>query len=178
MENILKVIPIIDKISEVQHPGKKTLQKIIYLMERKGINLGFDYSIHYYGPYSSNLDQAIHRLEMQGAIKIVTDGMSHRIHTTDMANLLLGEEESKPFNADENEIVEDIIETFGKWSGYDLELIATTDYVAGQIFRDGQLKNKDEVIAGVKRIKGDKFPPEKIQEAVENLESMGLLVTK
>jgi len=61
--NIL--IPIIDKISHYQIPGKKVLQKLVYLIEKKGLNLGFDYSIHYYGPYCAQLDDAVHSLEMQ-----------------------------------------------------------------------------------------------------------------
>ena len=83
MDNIYKLLPIIKKISGYQQPGKKALQKLIYLMEKKGVDLGFNFSIHYYGPYSSTLDDAVHGLQMQGVIEIVPDGMSHRIHVTE-----------------------------------------------------------------------------------------------
>lgn len=53
--------------------AKKTLQKLVYLIEKQGVNLDYDFSIHYYGPYSSELNYAIYSLQMQGIIDIVTD---------------------------------------------------------------------------------------------------------
>ena len=48
---------IINQICEKIEPGKKMLQKLMYLIERKGVTLELNYSIHYFGPYSSKLDK-------------------------------------------------------------------------------------------------------------------------
>src|SRR5262245_49278059 len=38
--------------------GRVRLQKTVYLMDRLGLNSGFDYDYHHYGPYSRDLDNA------------------------------------------------------------------------------------------------------------------------
>ena len=43
------------KITEINGaPCKKTLQKIVFLIEAKHVNIGCDYGIHFYGPYSAD----------------------------------------------------------------------------------------------------------------------------
>ena len=34
--------------------GKTRLQKTVYLLKECGIDLGFDFDYHHYGPYSEN----------------------------------------------------------------------------------------------------------------------------
>jgi uncharacterized protein YwgA len=39
--------------------GRVRLQKIFYLLDRIGLGSGFDYEYHHYGPYSSELAEAV-----------------------------------------------------------------------------------------------------------------------
>lgn len=39
--------------------GKIRLQKVFYLLEQLGLNSGFSYSYHHYGPYSEDLSRAL-----------------------------------------------------------------------------------------------------------------------
>lgn len=39
--------------------GRVRLQKIFYLLDRIGLESGFDYEYHHYGPYSSELAEAV-----------------------------------------------------------------------------------------------------------------------
>ena len=79
MKNFDKFEEILHYICLDQEPGKKMVQKLLYLMERKGIKLNLNYAIHFYGPYSSALDDALHALEAQGVINITVDHLTHRI---------------------------------------------------------------------------------------------------
>ena len=170
MNKLKRLILIIKEISRIQNPGKKTLQKLVYLLERKGIKLGFAFSIHYYGPYSSELDYAIHRLEMQGLLKINPKEIL-LIENDD----LIWEEEEETLSEQELPIIKDIITKFAPKQTYDLEVITTTDYVAQQLKANGEPLDYDRIIAGVKRIKGDKFTREKIEEAIAILKEEGLM---
>jgi uncharacterized protein YwgA len=38
--------------------GRVRLQKAVYLLDKLGLNSGFDYEYHHYGPYSRDLDSA------------------------------------------------------------------------------------------------------------------------
>lgn len=174
MDKIERLIPIIRKITQVQKPGKKTLQKLVYLIERKGIKLGFAYSIHYYGPYSSELDYAIHRLEMQGVVTIISDGMTHQISLTEDAGLIR-EEEVEILDKEQLQKIDEIIAKFATKSAYDLEAITTTDYVAQQLKANGGLWAQDSLVEGVRKIKGEKFSQEKIEEAIAILKEEGYL---
>jgi len=174
MGKIERLIPIIREISRIQKPGKKTLQKLVYLLERKGIELGFAYSIHYYGPYSSELDYAIHRLEMQGVLTIISEGMTHQISLTEDADLIRGEE-VETLSGEQLQKIEDVITKFAAKSAYDLEAITTTDYVAQQLKANGESWDQDSLVKRVKKIKGDKFTQEKIEKTIAVLQEEGYL---
>mgnify|MGYP000906298846 CR=1 FL=1 len=174
MNKLKRLILIIKEISRIQNPGKKTLQKLVYLLERKGIKLGFAFSIHYYGPYSSELDYAIHRLEMQGALKINPEGQTHQILLTENDDLIW-EEEEETLSEQELPIIKDIITKFATKQTYDLEVITTTDYVAQQLKANGEPWDQDSLVEGVRKIKGDRFTREKIEEAIAILKEEGYL---
>lgn len=171
MENNNKLVFIISKVEKFQKPSKKALQKLIYLIERKGVNLGYNYSIHYYGPYSANLDFAIHSLQMQGLIDIVQDGMTHRIQTTELYDI----EEGNHLTESEIGTINNVLDKFGSMSAFDLELITTTDYVAREIQRSKEMCNIESIVEGVLRIKGDKISIDKIKQAIDTLTKNGYL---
>jgi uncharacterized protein YwgA len=173
--SVVNLLPIIQKISEYQYPGKKMLQKIVYLVQRRGIDLGFKYGIHYYGPYSSELDYATHSLAMLGAIEIIPDGMTQRIHTTKIAGTLLEEYQGKLLNNHQIEAINGIIEQFTGLSAFELEVLTTTDFVANDLRQSGKKYDDAAILTGVKTIKGDKFSDEQIRNAMAELEKMNLL---
>lgn len=172
MGSVVNLLPIIEKISQYKHPGKKKLQKIVYLIQRQGIDLGFKYGIHYYGPYSSELDYATHSLAMQGAIEIIPDGMTQRIHMTQFAETLMAESQDQLLNDQQIEAINRIIEKFANLSAFELEVLTTTDFVTADLYRSGEKYDDSAVLAGVKNIKGDKFSVEQIRSAIAELKDM------
>lgn len=174
MDKVERLIPIIKKITRNQKPGKKILQKVVYLIQRKGVKLGFAFSIHYYGPYSSELDYAIHRLEMQGVLSIIPEGMTHQISLKEDADLS-GREEIEVFSEEQLQKIDEVIAKFAGKPAYDLEVITTTDYVAQQLKANGESWENDNLIEGVRRIKGDKFSKEEIERAIAILQAEGYL---
>jgi uncharacterized protein YwgA len=51
------------------------LQKTVYLLERLGLNSGFDYDYHHYGPYSRDLDNAAADAK---AFDLIDESYAHR----------------------------------------------------------------------------------------------------
>lgn len=174
MDKVERLIPIIKKITRNQKPGKKILQKVVYLIQRKGVKLGFAFSIHYYGPYSSELDYAIHRLEMQGVLSIIPEGMTHQISLKEDADLS-GREEIEIFDEKQLLKIDEVIAKFAGKSAYDLEVITTTDYVAQQLKANGESWEHNSLIEGVRKIKGDKFRKDEIEKAIAILQEEGYL---
>lgn len=161
LEKCAELLDILSKNFSGGKLGKKAVQKMFYFFERKGIQLNLRYGIHYYGPYSSKLDNITRELENEDIIKIDTSGQTHLITMKSSDNIpnVLTKEELK--NADF------VIQSFAKKSPMQLEALATMDYVANKILYNGASDN--EIKMKFKEIKGTKFTEKEISE------SLGLL---
>lgn len=156
-----KYAMIISQICEQTTPGKKMLQKLMYLMERKGVVLNLNYSIHFYGPYSSRLDDALHTLSAKDVINIKTEKRTHQISILDM------DEVNFTIEADEQEKIQFVLDHFLQEQAKDLEAITTLDFVAREILKNGG--NDSQIIEAVKNIKGDKFSDNELKRELELL---------
>lgn len=151
-----KVLDIVEKLTvKNEEPCKKTLQKIVYLIEEKGENLGFEYGIHFYGPYSAGLDYAIQNLSAEGQLRIEYQQYGHRLSTP-------WPPEEEP---NSNSIIDQTINVFGKKKPSELELIATVLFVQ----RETYSTDASELIRGVQKIKGEKYSESDILIAIEDL---------
>jgi len=138
-------------------PCKKTVQKLAYLIEEKNINLGLDYTIHFYGPYSEDLDLEIRYLNSRGDLQIDFENRS--------GHLLAVDKES--YDAVEllNPEAQAVIGMFCSKKPSELELLATTLYVQ----REQGYTDINAIIEGVVNIKGAKYPRNKIESAIDEL---------
>lgn len=160
MANNAAVVSIVNKLkNKKSSPCKKTLQKIVFLIEAKHLNLGFDYGIHFYGPYSSDLDFAIYELTSEGALSIKYTRTKHIISVSD----------DTIYPQFQHDIIDEVIEEFGSETPSQLELTATALYVYMK------RKNKEKIMDGVIKIKGGKYSKPKIRSAIQRLEETGYI---
>ena len=160
MVNKSALVSIIKGITSCKAPPcKKTLQKIVFLIEAKNIDIGCDYGIHFYGPYSSDLDFAVRELSDEGVLEIEYTSMEHIINIVDDSLV----------DAYNNDIANKIISEFAKETPSELELIATALYV--------YLQNGDvhKIESDVIKIKGSKYTEKRIGEAIRKLEQAGFI---
>lgn len=157
---------IIGQICKQIEPGKKMLQKLMYLIDRRGLSLDLNYSIHYFGPYSSKLDHTIHTLENYDKLSIDTSRSTHIIHLGEVAiEGALDEQDQRT--------VDFVMNHFAKKSAHELEAITTIDYVANTMLK-GQGRDP-EIIHQVQQIKGSKFSPAYLSDCLHTLKSLGYL---
>lgn len=160
MVNTNAIVEIVDKITKINNsPCKKTLQKIVFLIESKHVDLGCEYGIHFYGPYSSDLDFAVRELCDKGVLKIDYTPKEHLISVVNHA----------PVRHCLNTTANEIINNFGQKSPSELELIATALYMYIC------LKDKEKIKAGVKKLKGNKYSDYKIDTAINLLIETGYI---
>lgn len=163
MVNNNAIVSVIDKITEVNGaPCKKTLQKIVFLIEAKNISLGCDYGIHFYGPYSADLDFAVRKLCDEGVLKIDYTPLDHLISVLNRSAV----------EAYSNDTVNEVITSFGKESPSELELIATALYVYIS------LNKKEKIKDCVKKLKGDKYSDSRIDAAITKLVDNGYIAAR
>lgn len=164
--NLLKKYAIlIGDICADRETGKKKLQKLMYLIERKGVQLDLRYSIHFFGPYSSKLDHVIHILENEGRLDIDTSGKTHRI--------IMKKQERRRLSKEDDVLVDEVRKVFYNKTPMELEAITTIDYVAVTLLH-GEARRED-VIKQVKVIKGEKFSSQDLETGYDLLIEQGYI---
>ena len=147
--------------------GKKAAQKIFYFFERKGIPLNLRYGIHYYGPYSGKLDDAMYELESEGYLSIDT---SRATHIISLGSIKAPE---TALSQEEKEIADDVLQVFEHKSPMDLEALTTMDYVANVILP--KKSTEQDIINKFKEIKGTKFSSKTIMRTLDELKALELI---
>lgn len=152
-----RLLSIIQKIQSNGKPCKKTVQKMVYLIEEAGEDLGYEYGIHFYGPYSPDLDYSIQKLYNYGDLDVEITPYGHYISVISKITEKL------------SKIMNKVIDNFGSKNPSELELITTTLYVQKKL----ESVTEPDVLEGVKRIKGSKYSDEEICQAMSELKNSG-----
>ena len=157
-----KIAYLIKDISRISgtDPGKKTLQKLVFLIEQKGLELNCGYGLHFYGPYSSTVDEATISLSSEGIISFDYSAFSHRMKFNEKSDI------ESPFSSSENKIIEDVITRFKDRTPSQLELLTTAIYAYDNLDK----KDKASVVNGVLKIKGEKYSKKEIEEIFKDFD--------
>jgi len=144
--------------------SRKKIQKIVYLLQQKGIHFDEHFSLHLYGPYSSELQIELDQLDEMGLIEQNTDSDIYRFQITDRGKEVLEKNGiDATLDADAIQLINDLkgIEPFI------LELMSTI------IYFEKSYGNEREV---VRRALGEIKPHlmDKFDEAWGLLDSLGL----
>lgn len=152
---------IIKKINDLwgEKPGKKTLQKMVFLIEQKGVDLGYEYGLHFYGPYSGALDATTTFLSADGVIEFDYSGYSHLMSINETHFTV----KHDGLSSEQQKTVDELIKNFKGQSPSELELLTTAIYAYDHL----EDKSKENIIKGVQKIKGSKYSKEQIQLSLE-----------
>ena len=164
---LMRRLAVIRRIADLApDPGKTSIQKIVYFLQSGlEIPLGYRFKMHYFGPYSEELDGKLSLSDAMGVVEIGLDSAGYGYHI-------------KPgkYNVEEVEpsmTWEEIDETINNLAELDLpqlELLATIHFV--QSIRSRWDRRK--VIMTVHRLK-PKFSEERIEKAYRDIETMGFI---
>lgn len=159
---------IISEISSItgHSPVKKALQKTVFLLEEKGIDLGFDYILHFYGPYCAELDHETAKLSADGIINFDYGKYGHKM--TISPDYLPTLETS--LSEDDSCLMQEVITRYKEKSPSDLELLTTAIYA----YRHTGAKTREEVTEKIKVIKGEKYNDQEIQWALNEFPYFGI----
>jgi uncharacterized protein YwgA len=161
---------LVGKLSVV---GKVKMQKVIYfLQEACGVDLEYDFFMHYYGPYSPELNNTLQEMKTEGLLQfslaIFPSYYGYQIDP--------GEKASKEIQipAKIREKADKIVELFNMYDAQKMELLASIHFVRAILMEQGKKSDKKSVVNEVQLLK-PKFEQEKIAEAYEELQQNGLL---
>lgn len=160
VENFRWLAGVIAEHPERTVQGRTRLQKTIKLLQRLGLPTCYSYRMHFFGPYSEDLQAEIGLLEVLGFIEdkavAATGGGSSHFVASEVAVL----NEIEPFRA--------AIGSFSSQSSTVLELAATYD-----AWREEEVSHK-ESLEKLHAKKEPKCTPENVQAALQLLQTVGL----
>jgi uncharacterized protein YwgA len=138
-----------------------------------GVPLAINHRIHYYGPYSYEATDRVEWLEIRDVIEDISPNSRSQYRPGSNAHEPI-REYCQELDGSMSIIVNVIGELAGR-SPRDLELLASVSFVHGTAMREDDDDDK-RTIREIRRIKGNKFDPQEIEEAIAYMKrsSMGL----
>jgi uncharacterized protein YwgA len=150
-------------------PGKKSFQKLFYLIEKSGVPTDLDFEMHYYGPYSFALADEMLELERAGVLRIADGSIEPDSATKRTLELFTAE--TKAYRGQ----IDKVLNAFADRTGLQLELAATTHLVASWLLKRQGKTSRAQVVDAVRKQKGEKFAAADITRSLEELSQLGLL---
>lgn len=160
-----KISSILTLLDANESLGKTFIQKALYILEEGlGIDLGYTYKLHFYGPYSRDLANDLDFLENFGLVKIqFRESKGYFIKITDAGKEVLYNEliEYMP----PKEKIKKINSLLGEEKTRQMELLGTTLYFRKLTTDDSELI---ELVNTVK----PHFNPKEIKEAIQKINNI------
>ncbi|MFO7997191.1 MAG: hypothetical protein R6U93_08690 [Dehalococcoidia bacterium] len=150
--------------------GKTFLQKAIYILQDwLNLDLGYDYKLYLYGPYSEDLSEDIDILRDAGLIDVGIDatGYGYNIAVNDKGARFLSKN-LDTYIVDRGKL-DKVISFIGTSDVKNMELLSTILYLAKTT------ADKDQTMRLMQEIK-PQFNSEQIDRKVEELQRQGILV--
>ena len=148
--------------------GRVRLQKAVYLLDRLGLESGFHYDYHHYGPFSQDLDNAVADAEAFGLVeegfgRRQIDGARYSIFTLAVDNLELP---ARMGRLDEAALKRHL-QTFAETNVTVLELAATANWLVEE-------EERSDWEEALRRRKGPKVEGGRLDRALTLLQDVGL----
>jgi uncharacterized protein len=150
-----------------QLTSRVRLQKSVYLLDQLGLGTKFDYEYYHYGPYSRDLDNATKDAKALGLLdesygSRKRDGAQYSIFTAKNAD-----SKEQVFGSLAVGRAKELMTTFVKTNVTVLELAATIDWL-------WRFEGCRDWRSEVQKRKGVKAKPERLEQAIELLGTLGL----
>ncbi len=151
--------------------GKTALQKMIFILQDVfKIDCGYEFSLHTYGPFSSQIVHDLDFVETSKGVEVQSIGPSSGYIILPGLEADRLQEKAAEFlnNPEVQNALNRLVEEFGDYSAKDLELISTITYVTKDLSEHNDFPARGEVVQTVKQLK-PKFSEDLIDKQIQDL---------
>lgn len=138
--------------------GRTRLQKSVYLLQARGIDLGFDFDYHHYGPYSEELANAARDAEALGLVGVEWKNAYGNEYAIFQSNVAVSD--FPKFDK-----ASEVLRVLSKYDATVLELAATADFLEKNGYGHDAW---DET----RRRKASKITPQRLEQSKSLLEDL------
>ena len=158
------------------HPfGRTALQKLTYLLqELYGVDTGYEFPLHTYGPYSSDLSGDLDTLAAMQGVHVTPDARHGGYQISPGARADSVRTPGAAFVHTSTDAIGRVVDEFGGMSAKELELRATIVFAHRDARRRTVPIGEDGLVEVVHQIKPH-FSPEQIRGALGELRGRGHL---
>jgi len=169
MTNLDKLIPEVIHTAGGELIGRVRLQKIMYLLDRKGLNSGANYFYHHYGPYSDEISNGIEDAKFFGHLQEDIkyregDGAPYSVFKVDASAEIQPTAKLGKLNADRAQV---FLDKLVPENSTVLELAATIDWLK-------HYEKVEDWKAELKKRKGQKVLNGRLKKAEKILDNLDL----
>lgn len=157
---------LVEKLKDV---GKTRIQKIVYFLQYVfRVPLDYVYTMHYYGPYSEELNDDLIDMKLHEYIAITPDPTGYGYHITLGGEVIASMENTiKDYERE----LENCLQKFGQLEPQKLELLGTLHFVENVALTSSKEKTKDQIIEMAQILK-PVFTRPYIEESYEELKNI------
>ena len=153
---------IVDKLKDV---GKIRIQKLVYFLQYIfNVPLGYDYKMHYYGPYSDELNDDLIFMDLNKHVEVEADPSGYGYHIIPGSEVVTTIDEIIKKYSNQ---MDQCLESFVNFSPHKLEILSTLHFVK----HIAGVSDEDKVIEKTAMLK-PLFPKSLIEEAYSELKEI------
>ena len=153
--------------------GKTFVMKMVFILQQiYKVDMGYDFNIYTYGPYSSEVTEDVEYLIHYNALDVYEKDYGGFVgYELEIAN-----EKSKEItiSPEDEEKLKKALDIFGDKKVKDLEIQSTIIYLNQQYVNNGWNRIKEDIMADVKEVK-PRFSDKHIEQAYDELMALGML---
>lgn len=161
METQALIAHILNRMNGDIH-GRVQLQKLLYFCKALGADVNANYRLYIYGPYSQQVADSLQDGVMDEIFQESNGHIQLGINFKEYFDSLFG---SDCLNGRQEDIVNDVVATFGNMSVKQLEILATTFFIDRQQKTLFNSTEKQEVLDKVRRAKSSRFTEAEIENS-------------
>jgi len=150
--------------------GKTALIKLVFLLQEVyGVDCGYDFELHSYGPFTSTLLNDLDLARGLGAVSVDQVGYGYQIKPAAQTDAVRDRATAFMTKPRTTHALDSLIGLYGKLSARDLELRATIVFVERDMRRKGESATSEALRTCVGELK-PKFSAEEIMRAIVELD--------
>ncbi|MFR8711605.1 hypothetical protein B5G26_14950 [Anaerotignum lactatifermentans] len=149
--------------------GRIQLQKLIYFCKTYGTTVDANYRLYIYGPYSQQVADSLQDGVMDDIFHeskgLISKGTEFDEYFTNLS-------EKNPLCPEQQEILTDVLNTFGNMPSEQLEILATTFFIYRQQKSLFGTEEQEIIIDKVRRAKSSRFTEEQIISSYSKMKEL------
>ena len=175
----LALLPVLVEHAPGKHIGRTALMKYMYFLQTvRGLPLGYNFSMHSYGPFDSDVLADLSAGENLDVVDVspveFVGGYGYRI--TSGARAEFAKDNASQFLIDHKDDIDWLFSVFGQLTSAELELTSTIVYVDREFSKRNELTSIPQITERVSEIKPH-FTRDQVKGFVEGLLNKGVLIS-